>query len=86
MKVKIEERTFHGRRCIRCTARILQSKKMGIPFTRQKGWKIYPELGMTLADARTLFMPEATRWRDKIMKQIFGEQQPPAQLMQMEVL
>ena len=86
MQIKIEESLFHGRRCIRCTAYMVKSKKIGIPFTRQKGWKIYPELSMTAKDARPLFMPEVIRWRDSVMKEIFGSQEPPAKLMQIEAL
>lgn len=86
MKVKIERGQFFGRPCIRATASIGKSKKIGIPSTVQRSWKVYPELDQTIESVRPMFMAEATRWRDGIMKKIFGDQEPPAELMQIEAL
>lgn len=86
MKVKIERGLFWGRSCIRATATIAKSKKIGIPTAVQKTWKVYPELDTSIESVRPLFMAEATRWRDGVMKKIFGDQEPPAELMQIEAL
>ena len=86
MRIKTEEKLFHGRRCIRCTAIIMKSKKVGIPFTRQKGWKIYPVLSMTALEARPLFIPSVMRWRDQMMRELFGNQEAPEKFKQMEYL
>jgi len=86
MNVTITAGTKHGRAVLRCVARIEKSKKIGIPRTFQKTWVVpFDKERCQYSDKelRIAFHYEASRWRLKMMKKMFGEAAP--QMIQQEI-
>lgn len=87
MKIAMEERTYHGRKVIRFTAKLIKSEKHGIPSTVQKTWRVFADADDSLVDARTIktmFHAEAKRWQHKKMVQWFGSPEKFPQQQEIE--
>ena len=85
MKTTLKRYESYDRTCIALTAKILKSKKHGIPATVQKTWKVYCDLAEPSLEMKMLFNKQAERWRAEWMKKWYPSGAPDQVLVQTEI-